>query len=80
MAFTTWAAYKVQVLDAIVDSINSGSVVLEDIGTVGPDGVPRKFRSFEEWRTWINFVEGKVAQEAAATTGRGRILFMGAIQ
>jgi len=80
MAFTTWAAYKTTVLDSIVAGVASGSIMLQSVAPMGPDGVSRTFRNLLELERHVDWVTNKVAQEAAASDGRGRILFMGAVR
>ena len=80
MAFSTWADYKTQVLDALVDGINAGTLTLQSVQPIGPDGVARTFRNLLELERHIDWVTNKVAQEAAASDGRGRILFCGAVR
>lgn len=79
MAFTTWTAYKTLVLDSIVSGVASGSILLQSVQPLGPDGVARTFRNLLELERHVDWVTNKVAQEAAAADGRGRILFMGAV-
>jgi hypothetical protein len=80
MAFTTWAAYKTTVLDSIVAGVASGSIMLQSVAPMGPDGVSRTFRNLLELERHVDWVTNKVATEAAASDGRGRILFMGAVR
>jgi hypothetical protein len=80
MAFTTWAAYKTTVLDSIVAGVASGSIMLQSVSPMGPDGIARTFRNLLELERHVDWVTNKVAQEAAASDGRGRILFMGAVR
>lgn len=79
MAFTTWAAYKTEVLDALAN-VKGGQILLSSVSTMGPDGVAHTFRSLAELERHVDWVTNKVAQEDAATTGRGRILFCGAVR
>lgn len=80
MAFTTWAAYKTQVLDSIVAGVSSGSIMLQSVQPLGPDGVARTFRNLLELERHVDWVGGKVVEEAAATDGRGRRLFLGGVR
>ena len=80
MAFTTWTAYKKTVLDGIVDGVASGSILLQSVQPMGPDGVARTFRNLLELERHVDWVANKVSQEAAASDGRGRILFLGAVR
>ena len=80
MAFTTWAAYKTQVLDSIVAGVSSGSIMLQSVQPLGPDGVARTFRNLLELERHVDWVNGKVVEEAAASDGRGRRLFCGAVR
>ena len=80
MAFTTWTAYKQTVLDGIVDGVASGSILLQSVQPMGPDGVARTFRNLLELERHVDWVANKVAQETAASDGRGRILFCGAVR
>lgn len=80
MAFTTWAAYKTQVLDSIVAGVSSGSIMLQSVQPLGPDGVARTFRNLLELERHVDWVNGKVVEEAAATDGRGRRLFLGGVR
>jgi hypothetical protein len=80
MAFTTWAAYKTTVLDSIVAGVASGSIMLQSVAPMGPDGVSRTFRNLLELERHVDWVQGKVVQENAATDGRGRRLFMVNVQ
>lgn len=77
MAFTTWADYKTTVLDAIVAGVQSGSIMLQSVQPLGPDGVARTFRNLLELERHVDWVNGKVVAEAASTDGRGRRLFLG---
>lgn len=79
MAFTTWAAYKTEVLDALAN-VKGGQILLSSVSPMGPDGVAHTFRSLAELERHVDWVTNKVAQETAATTGRGRILFCGAVR
>lgn len=78
--FTTWTAYKKQVLDAIVAGVNAGTVVLQSETTVGPDGIVRTFRNLLELERHVDWVANKVAIENAQTDGRGRRLFLAAVR
>ena len=80
MAFTTWAAYKKQVLDAIVAGVNAGTIVLQSETAVGPDGIVRTFRNLLELERHVDWVANKVAIENAQTDGRGRRLFLAAVR
>lgn len=80
MAFTTWAAYKTQILDSIVDGVQSGSIMLQSVQPVGPDGVARTFRNLLELERHVDWVAAKVVAESAASDGRGRRLFLGAVR
>lgn len=80
MAFTTWASYKTLVLDAIVAGVSSGSIMLQSVAPVGPDGIARTFRNLLELERHVDWVEAKVVTEAAAADGRGRRLFLGGVQ
>lgn len=79
MAFSTWAAYKTLVLDQLVAGVVSGSIMLQSVQPVGPDGVARTFRNLLELERHVDWVQGKVVAEAAATDGRGRRLFLGGV-
>lgn len=80
MAFSTWANYKTTVLDAIVAGVSSGSIMIQSVAPVGPDGIARTFRNLLELERHVDWVEAKVVTESAATSGRGRRLFLGAVQ
>ena len=80
MAFTTWTAYKTTVLDSIVAGVSTGSILLQSVQPLGPDGVARTFRNLLELERHVDWVANKVAQETAATDGRGRILFCAAVR
>lgn len=80
MAFTTWTAYKTLVLNGIVDGVASGSILLQSVQPMGPDGVARTFRNLLELERHVDWVTNKVAQETAASDGRGRILFCAAVR
>ena len=80
MVFTTWAAYLAELKNVLANATAAGFVTLNQFGAVGPDGVPATFRSLDDVRRWIQYVEGKVAAENVAATGRGRILFCGGVQ
>lgn len=80
MAFTSWAAYKAQVLDSIVAGVASGSIMLQSVQPLGPDGVARTFRNLLELERHVDWVNGKVVTENAASDGRGRRLFLSAIR
>ena len=77
MAFTTWAAYLAQLKNIVADASARGFLTLNQYGAVGPDGVPASYRNLDELKRWVNWVEQKVTEEAAATDGRGRRLFLG---
>lgn len=79
MPFSTWAAYKTLVLDQLVAGVASGSIMLQSVQPVGPDGVARTFRNLLELERHVDWVQGKVVAEAAATDGRGRRLFLGGV-
>lgn len=78
--FSTWAAYKTQVLDAIVSGVNAGTIILQSESPIGPDGVTRTFRNLLELERHVDWVAGKVAIENASTDGRGRRLFLAAVR
>lgn len=80
MAFTTWAAYLADLKNILSDATSRGFLTLDQFGSVGPDGVPATYRSLDELKRWINFVEAKVVAESASTSGRGRILFGAAVR
>lgn len=80
MDFTSWAAYKVQVLDSIVAGVASGSILLQSVQPLGPDGVARTFRNLLELERHVDWVNSKVVAENAASDGRGRRLFLGAVR
>lgn len=80
MAFTSWAAYKTQVLDSIVAGVASGSIMLQSVQPLGPDGVARTFRNLLELERHVDWVNGKVVAESAASDGRGRRLFLSTIR
>lgn len=80
MAFTTWADYLTQLKDILSDASARGFLTLNQFGAMGPDGVPATYRNLDELKRWINFVEQRVTAEAASTTKRGRILYMGHVQ
>ena len=80
MAFTTWKAYKTQVLDSIVAGVASGSIMLQSVQPLGPDGVARTFRNLLELERHVDWVNGKVVAEDATTDGRGRRLFCAAVR
>ncbi|MCH9834660.1 hypothetical protein K0U83_03315 [bacterium] len=80
MAFTTWAAYLTQLKDILSDASARGFLTLDQFGSVGPDGVPATYRSLDELKRWINFVEAKVVAENASTSGRGRVLFCAGVR
>ena len=78
--FTTWTAYRKQVLDAIVTGVNAGTIVLQSETTVGPDGIVRTFRNLLELERHVDWVANKVAIENTQTDGRGRRLFLAAVR
>ena len=78
--FTTWTAYKAQVLDAIVSGVNAGTIALQSVSPVGPDGVAQTFRNLLELERHVDWVTNKVAIENASTDGRGRRLFLAAVR
>ena len=78
--FSTWAAYKTQVLDAIVSGVNAGTIALQSVSPVGPDGVAQTFRNLLELERHVDWVTNKVAIENASTDGRGRRLFLAAVR
>lgn len=80
MAFTTWAAYKTLVLDAIVSGVQSGSIMLQAVQPLGPDGVARTFRNLLELERHVDWVNAKVVSESASADGRGRRLFLGGVR
>ena len=75
MAFTTWAAYKTQVLDSIVAGVASGSIMLQAVSPMGPDGVARTFRNLLELERHVDWVTQQVNREAGK-----RNLFCGAVR
>jgi hypothetical protein len=80
MAFTTWTAYKTQVLDSIVAGVQSGSIMLQAVSPMGPDGVARTFRNLLELERHVDWVTAKSNAESLGTDKRGRRLFLGAVQ
>ena len=80
MAFTTWKAYKTLVLDSLVAGVQAGSIMLQSAQPMGPDGVARTFRKLLELERHVDWVNGKVVAEDAATDGRGRRLFCAAVR
>lgn len=80
MVFTTWAAYKVQVLDSIVAGVASGSILLQSVQPLGPDGVARTFRNLLELERHVDWVAAKVVSENSGADKRGRRLFLGGVQ
>lgn len=78
--FSTWAAYKTQVLDAIVSGVNAGTIALQSVSPVGPDGVAQTFRNLLELERHVDWVNNMVAIENASTDGRGRRLFLAAVR
>lgn len=80
MAFTTWTAYKTQVLDAIVAGVNAGTIVLQSETAVGPDGIVRTFRNLLELERHVDWVNAKVVAESTGTDPRGRRLFLAAVR
>jgi len=78
--FTTWTAYKTQVLDAIVSGVHAGTIALQSVSPVGPDGVAQTFRNLLELERHVDWVTNKVAIENASTDGRGRRLFLAAVR
>lgn len=80
MVFTTWAAYKTQVLDSIVAGVSSGSILLQSVQPLGPDGVARTFRNLLELERHVDWVAAKVVSENLGTDKRGRRLFLGGVQ
>lgn len=79
MAFTTWAAYKTEVLNAL-SNVKGGQILLSSVSPMGPDGVAHTFRSLAELEKHVDWVTNKVAEEKAETTGRGRILYLGGVR
>lgn len=78
-SFTTWAAYSTQLKNILVQ-VETGFITLSSVQPMGPDGVAKGFRSLDELRRYIDWVDGKAVIEAGATDGRGRRLFLGAVQ
>lgn len=78
--FTTWAAYKTQVLDAIVSGVNAGTIVLQSESPIGPDGVTRTFRNLLELERHVDWVNQKVQSESAIAEPRRRILFLAGVR
>lgn len=75
MAFTSWAAYKAQVLDSIVAGVASGSIMLQSVQPLGPDGVARTFRNLLELERHVDWVTQQANREAGK-----RNLFCGAVR
>lgn len=78
--FTTWAAYKTQVLDAIVSGVNAGTIALQSESPIGPDGVARTFRNLLELERHVDWVNQKVQSENAIAEPRRRILFLAGVR
>lgn len=79
VVFTTWAAYKTEVLNALAN-VKGGQILLSSVSPMGPDGTAHTFRSLAELEKHVDWVGAKVTEENAATTGRGRILYMGGVR
>lgn len=79
MAFTTWAAYLTQLKNLLVQ-VETGFVTLSSVQPMGPDGVAKGFRSLDELRRYIDWVDNKAVVEAGATDKRGRRLFLAGVQ
>lgn len=80
MAFTTWADHLDEIKTVIANAVKAGGFLLSSVSTVGPDGVPHTFRTLDEIRRYMGWVETKVEAEEAATSGRGRRIFSGMVQ
>lgn len=80
MAFTTWAAHLTDIKDVLANAVSAGGFLLSSVSAIGPDGVPHTFRTLDEIRRYIGYVEAKVEQEEAATSGRGRRIYSGMVQ
>jgi hypothetical protein len=77
--FTTWAAYSAQLRNLLVQ-VETGFLTLSSVQPMGPDGVAKGFRSLDELRRYIDWVDNKVVIEAGATDKRGRRIFCGGVQ
>lgn len=77
MAFTTWAAYYVKVQNALEAGIDAGSLVIQSM--TDPQGTTRTWRNLLELERHVNFVRGKVVEEAADGDTRKRRLFLGGV-
>lgn len=80
MAFSTWVAHRDAIRNVLANAVEAGGFLLQSVQSIGPDGIPRTFRSLDEIRRYLSWVDTKVAAEEAGTTGRGRILFCGMVQ
>jgi len=57
MAFTTWAALRQQILDAITD----GSILHKSYTTPGASA---SFRDFDEVRKFLDYIDSMIDEEA----------------
>jgi len=75
MAFTTWADYLVTIKNILAEATAKGFLTLDQFGAIGPDGVPSTYRSLDELRKYVNWVEAKAQAESAP-----RKLFLSAVR
>ena len=80
MAFTTWADHQTAIRNVLANAVEAGGFLLSSVSSIGPDGIPRTFRTLDEIRRYLAWVDTMVEGEQAATTGRSRRLFCGMVQ
>lgn len=80
MAFTTWSDHRDAIRNVLANAVEAGGFLLQSVQSIGPDGIPRTFRTLDEIRRYLSWVDTQVEAEDAATTGRGRRLYFGMVQ
>lgn len=61
VTYTTWAEARTRLLDLWRQSLESGQVLVEEMTT--PERGTIRYRSYDELRRWIDYVERRAAQE-----------------
>ena len=80
MAFTTWADHQTAIRNVLANAVAAGGFLLSSVSSIGPDGIPRTFRTLDEIRRYLAWVDTMVEAENASATGRGRRVFFGLTQ
>lgn len=64
MAFTTWAAFRTTLLDAIQSHVE-GQPMTGDVSL--PDGTRIRYNSVDDARKWLEFADFQIAKETAGS-------------